>query len=219
MTPNPQYPGAGPAAPKRTSGLATAALVLGILGLCLPPLWVVSIILGIVALSQISREPGLGGKGFAIFGIAAPLVAIPIMGILAAIAIPNFIRFQARARQSECKINLQAIHTAQMAHYAENERYASSAEELRFSPPPNHHYTYYLSAAEGEELSGKLPAPIPVGVQGECPRCSFTAVCAANIDSDEALDVWTISTEPREGPEGEKIPAGKPYNDLNDIRQ
>src|SRR5687768_1693436 len=96
----------------KTSGLAIAALVLSIL-FCVPLAPLAGIILGIVALSKIDRSNGaLTGKGLAIGAIIAGVFTIVMnVGVLAAIAIPNFIRYQLRAKQSEAKVTLHAIGT------------------------------------------------------------------------------------------------------------
>jgi type IV pilus assembly protein PilA len=60
---------------------------------------------------------------------------------------------------------------------------------------------------------------IPVGLSGECPRCEFLAVCAGQLDSDPALDVWTISSQKRVGPDGNDVPAGTPVREINDERE
>ncbi|MFO8058140.1 MAG: DUF4190 domain-containing protein, partial [bacterium] len=53
----------------RTSGLAIASLVLGILAICYGFTGIVGFILGLVAISQINNSEGqLGGKGLAIAG-------------------------------------------------------------------------------------------------------------------------------------------------------
>jgi type IV pilus assembly protein PilA len=54
------------------------------------------------------------------------MIVVAIIGILAAIAIPNFIQYQMRSRTSEAKTNLSAIKTANLAFQAENRCYLSS---------------------------------------------------------------------------------------------
>ncbi|MBI2370572.1 MAG: prepilin-type N-terminal cleavage/methylation domain-containing protein, partial [Deltaproteobacteria bacterium] len=42
------------------------------------------------------------------FTLIELMIVVAIIGILAAIAIPNFLRFQAKSKQSEAKTNLAA---------------------------------------------------------------------------------------------------------------
>ncbi len=52
-----------------TSSLAVAALIVGIVGLLIPPIGLVALILGIVAVNQIDRSDGvIGGRGMATAG-------------------------------------------------------------------------------------------------------------------------------------------------------
>jgi type IV pilus assembly protein PilA len=59
------------------------------------------------------------------FTLVELMIVVAIIGILAAIAIPNFIRFQARSKQAEAKTNMKAIFTGERAFYAEKDRYSS----------------------------------------------------------------------------------------------
>ena len=59
------------------------------------------------------------------FTLVELMIVVAIIAILAAIAIPSFLRFQVRARESEARTNLAAIRTCQEAFKAENDLYVS----------------------------------------------------------------------------------------------
>ena len=60
------------------------------------------------------------GKGFTLIEL---MIVIAIIGILAAIAIPNFVKFQCRSKQTEARSSLKAIYTAEEAYRAEYDSY------------------------------------------------------------------------------------------------
>jgi type IV pilus assembly protein PilA len=177
--------------------------------------------------------------------IVVALVVCCIIGVLAAIAIPNFVKFKARSKQSEVRANLKAAYTAERSYFAEKDTYSDDVGQVGFSPMPGNRYLYAFSAdgdlaqagaaAEGktgvladvakfpdvdnEALERAVPAEVwaETGVQGKCPdACSITIVGAGNIDLDPAVDVWSVSTKDRTI-DGKLVPAGQPYNHVDDI--
>jgi len=60
------------------------------------------------------------------FTLIELMIVVAIIGILAAIAIPNFLRFQLKAKTSEGKTNLAAIRTAEESYFAEFGVYVSA---------------------------------------------------------------------------------------------
>ena len=67
-----------------------------------------------------------GHKGFTLIEL---MIVVAIIGILAAIAIPNFLQYQLKSRQSEAKTNLQAIKTSEVSFQAERGCYVGMTAE------------------------------------------------------------------------------------------
>ena len=66
-------------------------------------------------------------KGFTLIEL---MIVVAIIGILAAIAIPNFLTYQLKSRQAEAKTNLQAIKTSEVAFQAERGCYVGMVVEV-----------------------------------------------------------------------------------------
>jgi type IV pilus assembly protein PilA len=79
-----------------------------------------------------------GKKGFTLIEL---MIVVAIIGILAAIAIPNFLKFQAKSKQAEAKSNLGAIYTGQISYFGESNTYGDF-NIINWSPSgtPRYHY-------------------------------------------------------------------------------
>ena len=144
------------------------------------------------------------------FTLIELMIVVAIIGILAAIAIPNFIKFQLRAKAGESKVNLAGIRTAEESYFADAGTY------LDFPETP---------AAFGGQLkvpfnAAGCPAPLPAftaGSDGFCwigwqpegdvyysyelianvasPASSnqFAIGAAADIDGDTNVNSWGLN--------------------------
>lgn len=75
------------------------------------------------------------------FTLIELMIVVAIIGILAAIAIPNFIRFQARARQSEVHGNLKSLFTGLRTQQRMPQ---ATIRATGFAPERGNRYSYHL---------------------------------------------------------------------------
>jgi type IV pilus assembly protein PilA len=128
------------------------------------------------------------------FTLIELMIVVAIIGILAAIAIPNFLRFQLKAKSSEGKTNLAAIRTAQESYFAEYGAYVSADP----SPPAvadNNKTTYTDAVAnKGFDIVGWSPEGqvyFNYSVNTDAPNNTrFTAAAHADIDADGTPQLW-----------------------------
>lgn len=85
-------------------------------------------------------------KGFTLIEL---LVVVAIIGILAAIAIPQFAEYKTRAFDARANSDIRNLITAQEASYVDNEEYTTCADAAACAELPG------FSASEGVEISAE----------------------------------------------------------------
>jgi type IV pilus assembly protein PilA len=140
-------------------------------------------------------------KGFTLIEL---MIVVAIIGILAAIAIPNFLKYQAKSKQSEAKVNLKGIFTSETAYFSEQNTYGSFAS-INFAPTGTARYALSVGTASGTadaaseqgaavavlnagSLNGTCATPVTTG--GIFTAIGFTASAWSTISNIGYSDMW-----------------------------
>jgi type IV pilus assembly protein PilA len=119
-------------------------------------------------------------KGFTLIEL---MIVVAIIAILAAIAIPNFLKFQAKSKQSEARTMLTGVYEAEMGFFSTQNYFSGNAELIGFEPASEP--KYYVNPAD-------------TGWMTAAAIFHFTATTSANIDRDDFRDAWVETDDSRE---------------------
>ncbi len=132
------------------------------------------------------------------FTLIELMIVVAIIGILAAIAIPNFLRFQLKAKSSEGKVNLAAIRTAEHSYFAEYGGYVSS-EPSPAATAANlkTNFVHRIASKGFDQLGWQPEGDVYFNYQAATTSGSdeFLASAAADIDSAGAAQIWGYKTD------------------------
>jgi hypothetical protein len=93
--------------------------------------------------------------------------------------------------QDEAGLNLDAIFTAEVAYFGEQNTYGHTFADIGFQPLGEWRYAYFIDN-DVLQPSIAMAYPLPSGIELETTISSFNAVAVGNIDCDDTLDVWSI---------------------------
>ena len=99
------------------------------------------------------------------------MIVVVIIGILATLAYPSLGGYLQRSKQTEAKVGLSAVYTAQKIYFAISQTYADSLSNLDVQLETGGISRYSITLT--------------------CSSSSFTATANGNLD-DAVLDIWTI---------------------------
>ncbi len=162
---------------------------------------------GMIALAKDAPDSRAGRKARANLSGGGMVTQMYVVGVLAAIAIPNFKKFQGRAKQSDAKTNLRSLYSAMALFQIENGRYPHSSSELGWKPGPGSKYIYLFGAqdsvaatsspdgrrAQMMALANQMLSSLRVQPYVEAGK--FLIVAVGDTDGDTGLDIWTIDHE------------------------
>jgi type IV pilus assembly protein PilA len=96
-------------------------------------------------------------RGFTLIEL---MIVVAIIGILAAIAVPNFIYYQCLTQQSEARSSLGAIKTQLITYKIEHDTYNATLGQIGFSTVGNSRYTYTIANATTSNFDAVASAMI-----------------------------------------------------------
>lgn len=150
------------------------------------------------------------------FTLIELMIVVAIVGVLAAIAIPNFLRYRGQAMQAEARSNLGAIFVGEMSFFTERKEFGNFSDiGFALIEGGTNRYTYRtgISAGAGLGPNGGNLCGLSVNcdtIQTEAPTAAlvtftgvvgiattsvsgFTATAAADLDGDSTHDGWYVN--------------------------
>jgi type IV pilus assembly protein PilA len=117
------------------------------------------------------------------FTLVELMIVVAIVGILAAVAIPNYLKYQAKARQSEAKIALAGIFTAQKSVFAEYGVHYACLPIVGYVPDAD--IRYY---SVGFNATGGIVAPA-----GTLPACGAADSTTLRTNTALTITQWNAT--------------------------
>jgi len=108
------------------------------------------------------------------FTLVELMIAVAIIGVLAAVTVPNFKKYQAKSKTIEAKIQLAAVYTAETSFYQLFDMYASCLDYMGYDPTREANARYY--AIGFPNITANIDAVFHASAVGErlvnsaCPR-------------------------------------------------
>jgi len=138
------------------------------------------------------------------FTLLELMIVVAIIGIIATLAIPSFMRFQLRAKRAEAYANLAAIAKAEHAYFAEYSVYVKTGGTFPGPLPGATKRPWSVAAQTAFAQTGWLPEGevfFDYGVEvNNCPNSDcFTADAYGNLDADGNVSVLTYVEPSRAG--------------------
>ncbi len=79
------------------------------------------------------------------FTLVELMVVVAIIGLLSSVAIPNFRKYQAKAKMSEAKLQLSSLYTAESAFFSDFNMYSTCLSYMGYNPTPERSQRYYAT--------------------------------------------------------------------------
>ncbi len=123
----------------------------------------------------------LNSKGFTLIEL---MIVVAIIGILSAIAIPNYQRYQARSRQTEARLNLSGLYTAEQTYVVDSSTFGACINAIGFSisSGPRFYTTGFSDAIAGGATCGPAGGAACTDIYDGSGTGVAVNTCVAGVD-------------------------------------
>jgi type IV pilus assembly protein PilA len=118
------------------------------------------------------------------FTLVELMIVVAIIGVLSAVAVPNFKKYQAKAKTSEAKVQLAAAYTAQQAFYGDFGIYHNCLAYMGYEPVREFPSRYYAIGFEGGATINAVAHAGAVNsgmADGACPSTAARVTAAGAL--------------------------------------
>jgi type IV pilus assembly protein PilA len=126
------------------------------------------------------------------FTLVELMVVVAIVGLLSAVAVPNFKKYQAKAKLSEAKLQLASAYTAEQSFFSSYSMYATCLFYMGYTPiveKPSRYFTVGFNVAAAIDASTYASAVNSGLLSGGC-----SATLAATTDISYFLAGKAVGT-------------------------
>lgn len=126
------------------------------------------------------------------FTLVELMVVVAIIGLLSAVAIPNFKKYQAKSKISEAKLQLSAAYTAEQSFFSDFNMYHTCLPYMGFDPGPefpNRYYAVGFGSASNTINGNAYTAAVNSGLDSTtdgCPRAVSGSSGATSVGTRSA---------------------------------
>lgn len=153
------------------------------------------------------------------FTLVELMVVVAIIGILTAVAIPNFKSYQAKAKTSEAKLGLSGLYNAEVAFMGDFNSYGTCLDKMGVDQPKNNYYAIGFNAAmaapggsddpcdgttgiivyEANKSVGGQAKIVDITTESTADGSTFKGAAEGYVDASKAAlstrDIWTIDQD------------------------